>query len=523
LPHGVEISKRLALINAAGSALALVLNMTVIVWLQQYLLKRVSTEEYSLLPVLASIMMLGPLLTIVLTSGLSRYITDAYARDDIDRVTQIVSTMFLLLCGAAAALMLCGVLVAWRIERILTIAPAQVLNARLMMFILVSSFAFRLVMLPFGAGLIVRQRFVLDDGIKFVGQILRAALLLVFLSLLGPRVLWVVAATAIADVATLIASRSASMKLVPALRFRRSHVRWALATELVSFGGWAFVSQLGDTIRSSSDPIILNKLATSMDVTCFNLGSLPYQYTQELYIRVRKTLQPALIGMNAKVDAERIRNTYLRIGRYSLWSVLALVVPAIVYRHILISLYVGPRYLVAGTVMAMLLGTQVISRGNTVAEMIAVAKAEIRGLGVRTAVIQLTNLALTLYFVGVMKLGAVGSALGTLTATLVLDPMLMWPLGFRLAATSLREWVKRTAVPGMLPAIASAPVFIVAAAVMRPMSWTALGVCTLLGEMAYGVVLVFCLQPEDRSDLKEALDVIRRQLGRGGGPRRRAH
>ena len=91
---GIEINKRIVLINSASSAGLLVPNLSVLVWLQQYLLKPFSAEEYSLIPIIAAVMAFTPLLTMVLTSGLGRYTTVAYAKNDTAEVTRICSTMF---------------------------------------------------------------------------------------------------------------------------------------------------------------------------------------------------------------------------------------------------------------------------------------------------------------------------------------------------------------------------------------------------------------------------------------------
>jgi len=122
----IEISKRLVLINSASSVVAKVLNVCVLVWLYQYLLRRISPEEYALYPVLMGVMAFAPLLTLILTSGLGRYIVDAYAKGDEQRVTQITSTMFPLLLAATVPVLVIGGLFAWYVDRILTIAPAYV-------------------------------------------------------------------------------------------------------------------------------------------------------------------------------------------------------------------------------------------------------------------------------------------------------------------------------------------------------------------------------------------------------------
>jgi hypothetical protein len=98
----VEISKRVVLINTASAALARVINLAVVLWLNAHLLRRISPEEMQLWPLLMSVIVLLPLFTSILTSGIGRFVLAAYATGDDRRVTQIVSTMFLPLLGAAA-------------------------------------------------------------------------------------------------------------------------------------------------------------------------------------------------------------------------------------------------------------------------------------------------------------------------------------------------------------------------------------------------------------------------------------
>ena len=62
----VEISKRLVIINSLSSILTIVLEMIFNFWLYQYLARRITPEEYSLLPVVMSIMIFTPLLTVFL-------------------------------------------------------------------------------------------------------------------------------------------------------------------------------------------------------------------------------------------------------------------------------------------------------------------------------------------------------------------------------------------------------------------------------------------------------------------------
>ena len=87
---GVEISKRLLLINSISSALRRIIAITVLVWLHQYLVRQVSPGELKIYGLVVPTMMLTPLLTAVCGSGLRRYVINAYAKGDTSRVTMMV-------------------------------------------------------------------------------------------------------------------------------------------------------------------------------------------------------------------------------------------------------------------------------------------------------------------------------------------------------------------------------------------------------------------------------------------------
>jgi O-antigen/teichoic acid export membrane protein len=279
---------------------------------------------------------------------------------------------------------------------------------------------------------------------------------------------------------------------------------------LTSFGGWNFILNLADTIRTSADPIILNKLGTALDVTNFYLGSMFFNQIQIGSYLVRAPLQPPLTAMHATGQEERLRNTYLRGGRYALWASLLLSLPLIIYRKEIITLYVGNRFITAASVMALLLAIFPIAYGNVMFSHIAHAKAVVRPWATRAIITHSSNLVLTLYLVGVLRMGAVGSALGTFIPVLVVQPLLYWPMGWRLAGVRPRQWFKETVAPGFLPAVFAVCIWLGLRILVRPSSWLSLGLCALCGLVCYLIVLfVFCLQSYDRKTISELLAKVR--------------
>jgi len=502
----VEISKRLVLVNSASSVLARVINISIVVWLYQYLLRRVSPEEYSLLPVLMSIILLLPLFTAILTSGLGRFLVAAYARGDDRGITQIVSTMFPLLLAAGSFLMVLGLVFSRYVDTLLSIPPGQVRDARIMMALLTLPVATRLPCSPFTVGLYVRQKFVLYNTIDVFNQLLRLLLLFVLLVGIGARVLWVVVANVAAELVLTVVLVIASRRVLPALRFRLREIRWECARELVSFGGWNFLGNLAWRLRQTIIPLLLNRMATPLDVVVYDLGSLPLRQIEGWTDVLGLPLSPVVTSMYAVKATERIRNVYMRGGRIALWATLMVALPAMIYSQTLIRLYVGRTYMEAAMVILLTLGCLPLTNAAWMLWQVANATGQVRGVGVRAIAAQLAVLAMIFYFTGALGWGAVGAALASFIGGAVSSILLSWPLGLKLADVKVGVWVRQTLVPGLTPGCVAAVVWAALDVIVKPDSWTGLGACTAVGLLCYVVVLLaFCLEPRDRDDLAQVI------------------
>lgn len=505
-----EISKKLLLINSASSIVAKVVNVSVLVWLYRHLLLRIGPDEYSLLPVLLGIVVLLPMLTSVLTAGLGRYVLAAYAKGDERGVTQIVSTMFVPLVAAGVVLLGGGLLFSWQVDNILSIPAGRVRDAQIMMALLVFSAAIRPPLAAFSVGLYVRQKFVLQDIIKMCSEVVRLSLLFILLLGVSTRVLWVVVANVSAEVFCATAVLVVSKRLVPALKFRPQEIRWELMRELVSFGGWSFLAVLAYRLRQMAMPLILNKLATPMDVTVFNIGTMGRRQIDQWSYVAAAPLYPVVTGMHAMGAKDRIRHLYLRGGRIALWVTLVVAVPAMIYAREIILLYVGNEYIYTAVIMVLSLVGIPLSHGTSMVWQVAHATGHVRPVGLRTLTSQLTTIGVTLYLVGVAGWGAIGAAFAALVVGYISTVGLVWPLGLRLADVKFDTWIRRTLFPGLAPAASATLVWGALKLTVVPDTWLKLGLCTLAGALCYGAILLrFCLAPKDRADLAEVIAKVK--------------
>jgi O-antigen/teichoic acid export membrane protein len=485
-----------------------------VVWLNQYLLRRSSTEEYSLLPVLTAVILLLPLFTFVLTSGLGRFVVAAYARGDDRGITQIVSTMFPLLLMAGLLLLAGGLVFAWQIDKILVIPPERLGDARVMMVLLALSVATRLPCAVFSVGIYVRQKFVLQNILIVCNEMFRLLLLCALLLGVSTRVLWVVAANVTSELCLTAVLVIVSRRLVPALRFRVCEIQWERARELISFGGWNLLGVIAWRLRQTIIPLILNRLATPLDMAVYHVGFMPRRLIDQWADVMGTPLYPVVTGMHATGAKERIRSIYLRGGRIALWAMLAAALPGIIYAHTVIRLYVGNAYIDAAAIMMLTLACLPLTAGTWMIWQVANATARVRPTGLYALVTQVIIIAVTFYTVGKLGWGGLGAALAAFLIGGASSIVVAWPLGLKLADVRLEEWIRQTLVPGLAPGCVASVVWVSLDILVKPDSWIGLGLCTLGGVLCYAVVMFgYCLEPRDQQDLAEILVRLRRWAG----------
>jgi O-antigen/teichoic acid export membrane protein len=498
----VEISKRVVLINTASAALARVISVSVVLWLNAYLLRRISPEELQLLPLLMSVIVLLPLVTSILTSGLGRFVLAAYAQGDDRGVTQIVSTMFLPLLGAAVVILAGGLPLAWYVDKVLVVPAGRLWDARIMMALLIFAAALKPPCAAFGLGFFVQQKLALYNAIGIVNELLRFLLLFVLLLGVSARVLWVVVANVATELVLSVVLLLMSRRMIPALRLRIREIRWERARELVSFGGWSFLGGMAFRMRETAVLLLLNWLATPLDVVVFNLGYLGRRQIDAWTDVLGGSLYPVVTSMHAMGAKDRIRAIYLRGGRIALWIILMAALPAALYAEPIIRLYATRTYLEAAVVMVLTLAGLPVACGAWMIWHVASAIGRLRPtslyvLGTQTAIVALVFCAVRL-----LGWGASGVGLAAFAVGFVAEFLVLWPLGLRLAGATFDAWVRDTLIPGLTPGCVASVVWAALALVVKPDSWMAVGLCTAAGLLCYwAVLLAFCLEPRDREDL----------------------
>ena len=460
-----EISKRLIAINSASSLIRSAIQLTVIVGIQAYLVKNIRADEYEVLVLVFPLGMYVPMITLTVGGGISRFVIEAYAKGDMRRVTQIASTMWPLCLLAASLVATLGAVLAQNIQAALDLNPAYVRDAQIMFAIVVVKATSRTCILPFTVGIEVKQKFAFMNIFGLGLEVLRVLIVLTLLFGVSTRALWMVVATIPLFVLDDIVSFTYSRRLVPELRFKASEFRRELIKPILKFGGNILASRLAGILREVSGPMFLAHHSNSIQVTSYRLGSYVDTKFYPTVLGPMLTLQPALTGMNAIGQQDRLRRTFLRMSRLLLWAFLFFGVPASIFHDEIWSVWLGQRSRAVAPgaiVMILLFAKALFVFPQPVIAQIALAKARNGPLALRVWVIELSTVALAFYLVTQRNMGAIGLATATLAVTAVGNPLLLWPFGLRMTETRFVDFLRETIIPGLLPALVAAPVWLLA-------------------------------------------------------------
>ena len=512
--QNIVVSKRLMVINSASSVISKLLNATVLLWSYQYLLRRIPPEEFSILPVVMAVMVFAPLFFSFFTGGISRHVVEAYARDDFEGVTRVVSSIVPLLAAGTLIFLAVGLPFSFNIEDVLNVAPQMVDEAHLMVAMLVISFSGQMLASPWVTGFHVRQRFVELNLLGVGRDLARMCLMLVLLLAFGPQVILVVTATVIAEGLHSVVIFVRGRQMVREIRFRPAFYDGRQARALVSFGMWTTVGRLGSVMYINAATIVLNILGSPVDVTAYHIGSTIFRQVETLIGLAALPLQPVMTAMHAREERARLASVVLRGGRYALWVAMAVATPLIVYADAFIMLYVGPQFWQAAVVIILFMVTFTFTKPTQLLSMMAMAIGRVREFFLPAFLFQLLGLGLMLLFVSFTEADAIAVTL-SLTVTVVASQLLFfWGLCLRLTNVPSSEFILRVLLPGHLPAVASAAIWVILKLAVRPESWGALLACVSAGGLAYLFALFrFGLSAAEKHDVGLAMGKIRRRLG----------
>ena len=499
-------------VNVISNVGTKIIQITVLVWVNQYLLKRIDTNEYALFPLITSLIFFVQFVRIMATGGIARYLVVADSRDDDEEVTRITSSMLPVLLGVAVVIGIGGGWAVANIDHLLEIDSRYLWDARLMLTLILVSMAVNIVATPFASGLYVRQKFTIINLIQLGCELGRNAILILLILGVGPRVIWLVVGTFVGDIGNVLLRVVATRRLIPAIRLDASKFSWATCKELLQFGAWTSTRGISRFLSRTSPVLLLNKFGSPLDLTVFHLGQLPDTQLQKIISAAMVPVDPAITRMHAQSGEDSMKSIYYRGNRYSMWLALLLPAPLIVLAGPIIELYVGTGYATAAAIMVLFLVRYPVLFASSMFYRVAQATARVQTFYTGQIAVQLASVA-SMFLAARDGIGVVGMTTAMCVTEIVLTMLLIWVLGLRFVNGTWTRFLWTVLLPGGAPFVASLLACYGVSKLTEIDSWTTVALTGAFASLVYILVVLAMTDGSDRQLLQKARRTIASRLG----------
>ncbi len=267
------------------------------------------------------------------------------------------------------------------------------------------------------------------------------------------------------------------------------------------------IGSIGLLIRKSSDLLILNRFATPVDVDTFHLASLTDNQIDAALDKMKEPLQPHIVAVHTTGGPAALETPCIRGSRYTMWAALLVATPLSAFRQQLWSHYLGSKlevYADVPVVMVLLLMRYWIEGPICMLGMAAYATKRVRTLSTLVIAQSVSNVAITVYFVHVLHMGAIGSALGTLISVVIWDLFVMWKFTLNLLGLKFGPWFKAAVWRAVLPSAVAGLFALGWRHWMQPETIPELLLATAIVASVYVLsLLLFCLDEDEHRRLKQ--------------------
>ena len=235
-------------------------NLLVGFWFTPYLIHRLGTGSYGLIPLVNQITGYMAIASVLSNTVVGRYVTIALQQDDTEEANRYFNAAFfgnLIIVGLLA---IPACLLAWNIEHLIRVPAGQEVQARWLFICSIICFFLTLTRSVFNVATYSTNRLALQTTVNALANVARVVLVVLFFSFWRPELWHVSLATLLSGFAGWGWTIRLWRRLTPMLRVSWSQFQFTAARSLISTGGWLGLNQVGALLFLAIDLIVVNRL-----------------------------------------------------------------------------------------------------------------------------------------------------------------------------------------------------------------------------------------------------------------------
>lgn len=406
--------------NFSLQVLAFATRIAVGIVLTPYLVRHLGRAAYGLVPLAAAMTEYVAIITQTISSAISRFLTIALQRGDMQDANRVFSTAFFSYLGLSLVQIPVFGLIIYRADVIFTIPEPLYRDAVILLMCSAASFLLSLMCGVFGVPIYANNRLDIARTLDVSRQIVRLCGILAFFAIFGPALRYVGYVSLATTILVMIPTVVVGKRLAPELRLSVRAYDWRKLREVTSMGGWLLVNYLGFLLFLRIDVWVCNRF-----ISAEAAGDYAAVLQWSNLIRQAGMLLSGLIGPMIMIYYARSEiNRLIRLAQVSVRVMcLLLAIPIsilCVFSPAVLTLWLGESFAPLAPLMVIMVCHLTINVGITPVFSVRTALNKVKVPALMSVVGGIANMLLAILLAKYLSWGIYGVAIaGAVTLTLL--------------------------------------------------------------------------------------------------------
>jgi O-antigen/teichoic acid export membrane protein len=312
--------------------------------LTPFMIQKLGDSEYGLYTLIGSLIGYISILDFGLNNAIVRFVAKYRALEDRKGEDNFLATTMLIYTIIASLILAVGVFLYYHLETVFTkLTPSELDKAKVMFGILIFNLTITLPGGAFSAIANAYEHFVFPRVLNIVKYLVRSLLLVAVLLWGGDAVSIVVLDTVINLLVIGINAFYVFNKLQ--VRFKLHKVELILVREIFNYSFWIFVFAIMGQFQWQSGQVILGVVSGTTAVAIYGVGIMLGTYYGTFSTAISSVFLPRATKMTTlEATGAELTAMMIRIGRFSLITLLMILGGFLLYGQQFIQLWVGKTY-----------------------------------------------------------------------------------------------------------------------------------------------------------------------------------
>jgi O-antigen/teichoic acid export membrane protein len=405
-----------AFLNFTSNISVMVVTSAISLWLTPYLIGKLGVEVYGVVPLFTSSMVYLSLVTAVLSSAVSRYVSLSYYRGDNQRAIVYLASSFWGLLGLSAVILVLTLVFSAFLDKVFSIPAGYEIQTRWLFVAVVVSSLLAAINSTYTVSLFILHKFYWMDIVGLISRAVQIAVIVLGFTYVSTSLTVVGFGSAASSLCGLLLMMVLDYYLIPELRINYRRFDMKACREMADMGIGVIVNQFGALLYLNSDLIIINILLGSTATGQYGPIVQWVVLIRTIAAVVMRQFDPVVMELIAKEDYDTLKTSLFRLAKL-LGLILGLPICLICgFSKPLLLLWLGPDFVGLYKLMILLILGQIVpySLGNIFSIFRGLNTLKIPGYV--TIVAGVFNIVVAVILIKYTSLGLYGAGVATIIA-----------------------------------------------------------------------------------------------------------